>query len=283
MAVAQRQRNGLLTALLEREPVTTTLRGWVLRRVGPRFEWLDHSHICIFDGPLSKRRFGITTDIRRNTANVLLHEDSHIVGQVEIERDPPGKGIILWDVAVREHLRGNGLATIMTWCAFRELLAIQDSATFRIRMVQSLEPGTSKPGASDAGIRNIGMGVIAARLGFRPELPMERIVHGDHITGIEALPGDNGNPPALKITLRCFPLVVIAFVLSPDTMKPISDYRTYLQLKRDDYLIQSWLRQGLLFVNGNYCLRDSGVERFVSGMATDEEEAALFRGKVRGL
>jgi hypothetical protein len=283
MAVAQRQRNGLLSALLDRGPVTTASRGWVPRRIGPRFEWLDHNHICIFDGPLSKRRFGITTDIRQNTAKVLLHDNSHLVGQVEIERDPPGKGIILWDVAVREHLRGNGLATILTWCAFRELLAIQDSATFRIRMVQSLQPGTSKPGASDAGVRNIGMGVIAARLGFRPELPMERIVHGDNITGIGVLLGDNGSPPALKITVRCFPLVVIAFILSPDTMKPILDYRTYLQLKRDDYLIQSWLRQGLLFVNGNYCLRDSGIERFVNGLTTDEKEVALFRGKVRGL
>jgi hypothetical protein len=268
----------LLSALLDGEPVTTTSRGWIPRRVGPRFEWLDHDHICIFDGPLSKRRFGITTDIRRNTAVVLLHENSHAVGQVEIERDPPDKGVILWNLAVRQHLRGSGLATIITWCAFRELLAIQDSATFRIRMVQSL-----KSGSTDAEVKNIGMGVIAARLGFRPELPMEKIVRPDNITDIETLPAANGNPPALKISVRCFPLVVIAFVLNPDTLKPISDYRIYQQLKHDDHLIQSWLHQGLLSVNGNYCLRDSGVERFVNVMATDEEEAAQFRSKVHGL
>lgn len=278
MAVAQRQRNGLLSGLPDSGPVTTASRGWVPRRVGPRFEWLDHDHICIFDGPLSKRRFGLSTDIRHNAAKVLLHEDSHIVGQVEIERDPPGKGIILWDVAVREHLRGNGLATIMTWCAFRELLAIQDSVTLRIRMVRSL-----KPGPLGVGVQNIGMGVIAARLGFRPELPMEKIMRRDNITGIEVLAGDDGNPPALKISVRCFPLVVIAFVLSPDTMKPISDNRIYHQLERDDHLIQSWLHQGLLFVNGNYCLHDSGVERFVNVIATDEEEAALFARKVQAL
>jgi hypothetical protein len=278
MAIAQRQRTGLLTALLDRAPAAVALPGWVPRRVGPRFEWLDYDHICIFDGPLSRRRFGITTDIRRNTATVLLREGSHPVGQVEIERDAPGRGIILWNVAVREHLRGSGLATIMTWCAFRELLAVQDSATFRIRMVQSL-----KPGPLGAGVQNIGMGVIAARLGFRPELPMEKILRRDNITGVEVVAGDNGSPPALKVMVRCFPLVVIALALSPDTMKPISDYRTYLQLKRDEHLIQSWLRQGLLFVNGNYSLHDSGIERFVNVMATDEEEAAQFSTKVRGL
>ena len=61
-------------------------------------------------------------------------------------------------------------------------------------------------------------------------------------------PDDKDNPPALKILLRSFPSVLVAHVLSPATMKPISDYRTYLELKQDSGLIQTWLRQGLLFV-----------------------------------
>jgi hypothetical protein len=166
----------------------------------------------------------------------------------------------------------------MTWCVFRELLAAQDSATFRIRMVQSLRPGTS-----GVGVQNIGMGVIAARLGFRPESHMERIVRRENITGIEPLPGMNGDPPALKVIVKGFPLVVVGFVLNPDTMKPISDHRVYVQLRHDEHLIQKWLRRGLLFVNGNYSLREPGIERFVNVMATDASEAKLFRGKVRGL
>ena len=86
-----------------------------------------------------------------------------------------------------------------------------------------------------------------------------------------------------KFTKVVIWLVVIAFVLSPDTMRPIADHRTYLQLKRDDHSIQNWLRQGLLFVNGNYCLRDSGIARFVNVLATDEYEARQFQDKVRGL
>ncbi len=87
----------------------------------------------------------------------------------------------------------------------------------------------------------------------------------------------------MKLTLGAEPLVLVGFVLTPDTMKPISDYRTYVLLERDDYLIKSWVEQGLLFVSGNYCLRQKYAARFADILATDEDEARLFRQRVHGL
>lgn len=278
MAAPTGQGSGLFTSLPDHNPTEAESRLWTPHRIGSRFDWLDHDRILVIDGPLSERQFEITTDIRTDTAVVRLRENGHFAGQVQIDRVPSGRGVVLSNAIVDQRLRRGGLAAIMTWCAFRELLTTQESATFRIRMAHA-----TKAGAADNGVRSIGMGVIAARLGFRTELPIEDIARGDNITGITAMPGDKDNSPALKILLRSFPSVLVAHVLSPATMKPISDYRTYLELKQDGRLILTWLRQGLLFVNGGYRLSDSGIERFVNALATDEEELAEFRSKVRAL
>jgi len=118
---------------------------------------------------------------------------------------------------------------------------------------------------------------------LRPDLPIEKLLYGDNIAGVAALPGTKDGPPALRITLRCFPFVLVALVLSPHTMRPIPNCRLYLHLKRDGREIQNWLRHGLLLVDGDYRLAESGIERFVNALATDEEEAAQFRSKVQPL
>jgi hypothetical protein len=272
------QEGNPFAALPDRDSATTVPQRWTPHRIGPRFAWLDHDHILIVDGPMSERRFEVATDVRTGAAVLRLREDGNFVGMVHAERSPSGEGVILSNVAVGLRYRRGGLAAIMTWCAFRELLTRQESATFRIRMVRSV-----KPRATDAEVSNTGVGVIAARLGFRPELPVERIVRGDNIVDIAALPGGIDTPPAIRITLRSYPFVLVAVALSPDTMKPLSDIRPYQQLGRDGRQIQSWLHEGLLLVGEDYCLGQSGIERFVNALATDDEEAAQFRSRIHPL
>jgi len=278
MAAPLKQDGDHFAPLPDRTHHVTVQRCWSPHRIGPRFDWLDHNRIMVVDGPLSERQFDITTDIRKESAVVRLRERGSFAGQVLIDRDPPGRGIILSSAAVGQRLRRGGLAAIMTWCAFRELLVTQASATFRIRMARPTRPC---PTGTEDG--DIAMGIIAARLGFRPELPLEDIIHEGNLTGITAMPGDSASPPALKIMLRSYPSLLVAFALSPDTMKPTSDYQPYLQIKEDDNLIRALLHQGLLLVKGSYRLGDSGIERFVNAVATDEEEAIQFRSKIRPL
>jgi hypothetical protein len=140
-----------------------------------------------------------------------------------------------------------------------------------------------KPRATDTEVSNIGVGIIAARLGLRPELPIERLVHEDNIVDITTLPGGEQSPPAIRISLRSYPFVLTAVVLSPDTMRPLQDTRPYQQLSHDGRQIQSWLHQGLLLVGEDYCLGQPGIERFVNALATDDEEAMQFRSKIRPL
>jgi hypothetical protein len=251
---------------------------WDPVKIGPSFEWIDHDTIRVLEGGLAGKILGVKTELMVNNAACYLLDQKKMIGTVSIERTPPGKGIVLWDAQVKPECRQNGLAAIMTWIIFRELLLNQTVATFRIRMVRSFK-------VKDNGfeLQNVGMGVIAVRLGFTPELNLERTIHGDNITEIEALPAINGNPPALKIGLRTDPFILTAFVLNPDTMKPTNDFRTYLELKNNDFLIHEWAKNGLLVVNGNYVLRTPQINHFVNRIAVDEAEAISFRNKIRGL
>jgi hypothetical protein len=252
---------------------------WKPRRIGPRFQWLDHNTIKLVDGKLAGREFGLTTNILRNTAELVLSEGEERVGEVSIERDPPGKGVVLWDIAVRERLRGNGLAAVMTWCIFRELMQVQETATFRIRMVRSL-----KAGEKGVEVQNVGIGVVAARLGFEPETDMRRVLEKRNITGVDIIPKQNGTPPGLRIMVKSAPLVLIAFLLSPDTKKPLSEEAMYIELRKDRELMREWALSGRLVIsNGNYCLRRAKAERFADILAADLPEARLFRVRVRGL
>lgn len=266
----------------------TTVRGrpepelaadWRPQRIGPRFSWLNHETIRIEDGGLAGREFGLVTDLRRNIARLSLLEGNVQAGEVSIERDPPGRGVVLWDIGVREELRGNGLAAVMTWCSFRELLLVQDTATFRIRMIRSL-----KPGEGGVEIQNVGICVVAARLGFEPEIDLNKIIGPRKITGIDIIPKRKGLPPALKIAVKSAPWVLIAFVLEPRTMRPVAEDQSYLSLIDDEDALRDWAHLGrLVITNGNYCLRRHNLQRFADIMATDPEEAWRFRVKMRGL
>ena len=278
MAIDRVTESGL-AAVLGRRLDESKVSIWRPRRIGPRFHWLDHETIRLVDGKLADREFGIRTAILRDTAELALTEDGERVGEVSIERDPPGKGVVLWDIGVRERLRGNGLAAIMTWCIFREMVQAQETSTFRIRMVRSL-----KAGEKGVEVQNVGIGVIAARLGFEPEANLRRVLDKRSITGVDIIQKRNGTPPGLRIMVKSAPLVLVAFLLSPDTMKPLGEEAMYIELRKDRELMRAWALSGRLVIsNGDYCLRRAKVERFADILATDVPEARQFRSRVRGL
>ncbi len=251
---------------------------WTPGRIGPRFKWLDHTHLHIFDGPLAGRQVEIITEILPAKANCYCYLEGRQVGRCYIERKPPGRGIVLWDIAVQENLRRHGLASIMTYTIFRELLTQQNTASFMIRMMRLM-----KPADRNVELQNVGIGVIGNRLGFTPEFDIKRILAPKNITGMEVLPAKGNFPPSFKIIIKTFPLVLIAFVLDQDSLKPVDDFRTYVKLSKDEALIFDWVQRGLIVVgNGNYVLRRQGIDQFVNHIATDEFEARVFRRRIRG-
>ena len=255
---------------------------WKPARIGPGFVWRDHDHIRIDDGPLAGRSFECVTRIEPNKASLELIAEGRRAGQVLIERESEGEGVILWDIGVHPDLRRQGLASVMTWCVFRELLTVQETASFRIRMVTLI-----KPGDRVTEVKNVGIGVVANRLGFTTDFDVERLLRLENITeAIVIQPGesvDSGESPSgLKIVLKTYPLVLIAFVLDPDTHLPLRDTRMYHRFEQDWREIRSWVRQGqLVLSNGDYSLRVDGVARFVNRIAVDPEEAERFLLRIK--
>ncbi len=250
---------------------------WKPGRIGPRFEWLDYTHIRILDGPLKGQELEIITEIKEKTASVFMSIDGRRIGRTYIERDPPGLGIELWDIAVQEKYRRKGIASIMAYVIFRELLSMQEKAFFKIRMMRLM-----KPADKNIELQNVGIGVIGNRLGFIPEFNIDRLLRPSNVIGLSILPAKGDFPPSFKIVIRTFPLVLIAFILDQDTLKPVVDFRTYVQLMKDERIVYDWVRRGLIVIgNGNYWLRKNGLDQFVNHLATDELEARVFRRRIR--
>jgi len=268
-----------ITGFLRRIFIKETPFIWRPGRIGPRFRWLDHSHVRVLDGVLKGKDMELVTDIREKTASIYASLDGKRIGRTYVERDPPGLGIELWDIAVQESYRRMGVASMMTYVIFRELLGMQDKAVFKIRMMRLM-----KPADKNIELQNVGIGVIGNRLGFTPEFNIEHILRPANIVNFSVLPAKGSFPPSYKIVIRTFPLVLIAFILDQDTLKPVDDFRTYVQLSKDENVIYDWARRGLIVVgNGNYRLRRGGIDQFVNHLATDEYEARMFRRRIRGL
>jgi len=252
---------------------------WKPGRIGPRFEWLDHDHVRVLEGPLANQEMELITEIFDDKANVFASINGKRIGRTYVERDPPGRGIVLWDIAVQKEYRRKGVASIMTYVIFRELLSMQEKAFFKIRMIRLM-----KPSDTNVELQNVGIGVIGNRLGFTPEFDIEKLLRPSNITGITVLPAKGDFPPSFKIVIRTYPLVLIAFVLDQDTLKPVDDFRTYVRLTKDERIIFNWVRKGLIVIgNGNYWLRRDGLDKLVNHLAADEFEARTFRRQVRGV
>jgi hypothetical protein len=253
---------------------------WQPTRIGPAFQWLDHERIRVVEGRLAGRSLRLHTEVGTTTASGRLHSGEIEVGSIALEREPPGKGIVLWDLGVREELRGSGLASILTWVMLRELLAAQSSATFRIRMVRSLRAG----GGEGSSVQNIGMCVIANRLGFVPDMDLEEVLRPSNVLKINILPGREENPPGLEIVLRTDPLVLICLMLDPGTGRPVRNTSGYLQLLRKEGVTPELVRRGVITVtNGNFRLPAESIGRFVNRLAVDAAEAVRFFGMIHGL
>ncbi len=270
---------GSIASFFRRTFIKEPVFDWEPGRIGPRFEWLDHDHVRVLEGPLKNQEMELVTEILDDKANVYASIAGRRVGRTYVERDPPGRGVVLWDIAVQKEYRRKGVASIMTYVVFRELLSMQERAFFKIRMMRLM-----KPSDTNVELQNVGIGVIGNRLGFSPEYDIEKLLRPSNITGISVLPAKGGFPPSFKIVVRTYPLVLIAFVLDQDTLKPVDDFRTYVRLTKDERIIFNWVRKGLIVIgNGNYWLRKDGLDQFVNHLATDEFEARIFRRRVRGV
>jgi hypothetical protein len=249
------------------------------KRFGPAFQLVDINKLQILEGPLENSIFNMEQDISGCQMRLFLKNNGNIIGRALCDRNPRSGDIIYWDVMVNEQYRMKGLASVMTKYILRELLSIQKKVKFLLRMIKLFRP-TDK----SIKLQNVGIGVIAHRLGLTCEFDLPKILNPLNILKIEILPPDGIFPPSYKIVLQTYPYVLIGFIVDPATLKPISSYNTYIQMIQRPEIIEEWIKtKAIVIGNGNYTLKKNGINNLIQCIAYDEMEAEHFRTKLHGI
>jgi hypothetical protein len=233
----------------------------------------------VTEGPLAGQSYSMVTEVRDSTVRLNLFRGPEKVGHAYVEKECGGPGVVLWDVGVRKDLRRGGLASLMTRWLFREILTMGEKVGFRLRMVTS-----GLVGHHGHEVRNVGMCLIARRLGMVPDDEPAHLLRPSNVAGVEVIPRINGDPPAYKFTLNTFPLALFAFMLDRSTGRPVREAHEYVRMMRMPESLGQLARMGLLVPgNGDYTLRPGSEAKLVGCIALDETEAAEYRRRVVGL
>jgi len=264
----------------------STLRRWLAPEprhlayapglLGPAIEPLEGNKVRILEGGLKGQIFDLSLALSEDEAHVFLHLDGKQVGHADIQRNAFEASIVLWNIVVQDNLRHQGLASLMTRVGFQQMLKLHKRASFAIRMIRLIRPKDRL-----TKVQNIGIGIIARKLGFSPEYNLPKILVRDNIQVVEYLESDNGMPPGFRIVLKVFPLVLVAFVVDPFTGKPFSRVHPFYQQHVFPETVETWVGDGRIIIgNGNYLLRRNGIPNLINHIARNELEAQQLARRI---
>jgi len=244
---------------------------------GPTLQRIDEETVRIESGDLKGQVVKLTTEVTEDEAHVLLHMDGKQIGHADYQRNAMEASIVLWNIVVQENLRHKGLATIMTRVGFRLLLELHKNASFAIRMLRLI-----RPSERITKIQNVGIGIIARKLGFSPEYDLQNLLRQRNIQMIELIPASEVMPPGYRIVLKTFPLVLIAFVVDKADGKPFpGGHRIYNSLVTPE-TAEQWVSERMIIIgNGNYLLRGDGFGDLINHLATNQAEAGIYARRIR--
>jgi len=262
---------GLETQKADRSPV---LRPW--RRPGPAYAHLGGEAIQIQGGGLDGQVFQLRIETGAQAARVQLLDAGQLIGHCEFEVQSGGKSIALWYVAVEPAWQGNGLAALMVRAGLRRMVERYQSARFSIRMVQLI-----KTTAGSSSLQNLGMGILARQFGFEPDYDLPQLLRQEHVQGIELIEGGPGEY-GYRILLNCYPSVLVAVQLDPETGEP---YRRDTMLQYCGVtpgIVEGWATDpNVIFGNGDYVLRRRGVSRMIDAITDTVDEALDFVRRIK--
>jgi hypothetical protein len=245
-------------------------------KLGPAFQFIGNDKIKICEGELRDMIFQYEQELTAYQLRFFIKHNGSVMARAFCERNVHTGAIIYWDVMVEEKFRMKGIASMMTRYILRELITMQKKNKFMLRMIKLYRP-TDK----SIKLQNVGIGVIAHRLGLTCEFDLPRILNHKNILKIEILSPEGIFPPSYKIVLKEYPYVLIGFIIDPSSLKPITSYDAYMQMLHRQDIIEEWIRtKAIVIGNGNYILKKNGLNRFVSCIAYDEKEADYFRHRL---
>jgi hypothetical protein len=274
---------------------------------GPRYA-LSDDRLSIESGPLAgtalrvERRVTDTkadfsfyelADADSPTANRQSPISADPVAHCHFDRDPQTGTETLWSIFIRSEFRHRGMTTLLTRLTFRELLASGRRHWFAIRKLMQVDtegrsqaqaPGSPKPENPQLpriSLHNLGIGLVALRLGFKPEPDIERLLAPGNVKTVQAIPPDPPSPPGLLLRLGILPGLLVAALVAPETGLPLTDPGAYDRFVSPRQLLRQTLAGQAVIGNIDYVLSRDAIEPLAARLADDHAELRHFAAALR--
>ena len=274
---------------------------------GPRHT-VSGDRLAIDSGPLAGTTLRVERSLSNIKANFAFYETSDENPQIanrespispdpvahcHFDRDPETGTETLWSIFIRSEFRHRGLTTLLTRFTFRELLASGRRHWFAVRKLMQVDtegrsqaqaPGSQKPENPQLpriSLHNLGLGLVALRLGFKPEPGLERLLAPGNVKAVQAIPPDPPSPPGWLLRLGTLPGLLVAASVDPDTAQPLTDAAAYERFVSPKQLLRQTLAGQAVIGNIDYILSRTAIDPFAARMANDHAEFRRFAAALR--
>jgi hypothetical protein len=291
----------LLTRIFRRAETGPTVG---LVAYGPHYT-ISGDRLTIDSGPLAGTTMRIERSVSPIRADFSLFElagagspiadrqSPDPVAHCHFDRDPETGNEILLSIFIRSEFRHRGLTTLLVRLSFRELLRNGKRHWFAIRKLMQVDsegrnqaqaPGTPKPEnppLSRISLHNVGIGLVALRLGFKPEPDLERLLAPGNVKAVQAIPPDPPSPPGLLLRLGTLPALLVAALIDPETGQPLTDADACQRFVSPKQLLRQALAGEAVVGNIDYILPRAALEPLASRLADDHAELRRFTAALR--
>lgn len=248
------------------------------RQFGAQYEWIDQQTIKIVDGISAGQILFLKRNESAEHYQIGFFDNQIEAGHCYAEFEK-NSTITVWDVVLERPYQRKGLSEMMVRLLTKELLSRQKRTRFQIRMLQLF-----KPEEAVIQLQNVGMGVIAYKLGLTCEFDFRSFMENANINYIEVIAPTQTIGPAYKINLNCFPYTLVAFMIDIDKERPVNDFDAYIKFRAHNELMLDLAKNRALIIgNATYLLKDNGIIDFVNRLADNEDEAKLIYRKIQGV
>ncbi len=240
-----------------------------IKSLGPRFQRVKPAEIKITEGKFTGQVFQTEFKFEPTKTTLTLRNEDNTIGTVHADYESSKRRTTLFDAYVQNEYQMQGLASLLVHLLFREQLVYTDTNSFDIRMVM-------KATGEKEVIENVGMGLIALKLGFEPDINYQELFAGSNVSGIDIIPAKEIYPFGYKISLHSSPWTIVLVLLDSITQKPVKDLSVYEHFIRPEDFIELVKSCQAVLGNVDYILNKKFIEQFVSYIAENKEEYTQF-------
>ena len=240
-----------------------------IKSLGPHFQRVKPAEIEITEGNFASQVFQTVFKFEPTKTTLTLKMEDNTLGTAHADYESSKRRTTLFDAYVQNEYQMQGLASLMVHLLFREQLVYTDTNSFDIRMVM-------KATGEKEVIENVGMGLIALKLGFEPDINYQELFADSNVSGIDIIPAREIYPFGYKISLHSSPWTIVLVLLDPSNHRPVKDLSAYEHFIRSEDLAELVKSGQAVLGNVDYILSKNRIEQFVSYIAENEEEFTQF-------